>query len=98
LALVQRFGIHDRAAARIGQLVHDLDLKQSRYGVPEAPSVRRLIDGLRQAEPSDHHILEKGIAMIDALHRALAGQLEPVSSRRRMDKKRAASGSRIKSL
>ena len=34
--LAERFGIADPAVAHLGRLVHDLDLKESRYNVPEA--------------------------------------------------------------
>jgi hypothetical protein len=70
--LLRRFGVTDGAAIRIGQLVHDLDLKESRYGVPEAGTIGRLVDGLRQAGRSDHEMLESGIVVIDALHRSFA--------------------------
>jgi hypothetical protein len=70
--LLRRFGVTDGAAIRIGQLVHDLDLKESRYGVPEGPTIGRLVAGLRQAGSSDHEMLEGGIALIEALHRSFA--------------------------
>ena len=37
--LAERFGIVDRAVSQLARLVHDLDLKEHRYNVPEAPAV-----------------------------------------------------------
>jgi len=31
----------------IAQIVHDLDLKETRYAAPEAPAIDRLVDGWR---------------------------------------------------
>ena len=72
--LLRRFGIADPAAHRVGQLVHDLDLKESRYGVEDAETIGRLVEGLREAGSSDGDILESGIRMIEALYRAYLNQ------------------------
>jgi hypothetical protein len=80
--LVQRFGVSDAAALRIGQLVHDLDLKESRYGVADAPTIGRLVEGLRQAAASDAELLEQGITMIEALYRSFTVDAERSPARR----------------
>ncbi|MGE5360317.1 MAG: chromate resistance protein ChrB domain-containing protein, partial [Bacteroidales bacterium] len=75
--LCQRFGIKDPAVTRLGRLVHDLDLKESRYNVPEAAAVGLLIDGLRQTYSRDDELLEHGVVLFEALYRALrAGRLD----------------------
>jgi hypothetical protein len=71
---LRRFGIEDAAAVRIGQVVHDLDLKESMYSVPEAATIGRLVDGLRDSAPSDDALIEDGIRMIEALYRAFLRQ------------------------
>lgn len=68
--LCERFGIADPAVARLGRLVHDLDLKETRYDVPEAAAVGLLIDGLRQAYPRDAELLEHGMVVFEGLYRA----------------------------
>lgn len=65
-----RFGIRDPAVVRIGQIVHDLDLNETRYAPPEAPAVERMIDGLREMYVDDRTLLEQGIVMFDALSRS----------------------------
>jgi hypothetical protein len=80
--LARRFGVADAAAIRIGQLVHDLDLKESRYGLADAPTIGRLVEGLRQAATSDAELLEHGITMIEALYRSFTLETEHPPARR----------------
>jgi hypothetical protein len=68
--LAQRFGLADGATVRIGQIVHDLDMKETRYAAPEAPAVDRLVDGLRQMHADDHVLLQHGIELFDTLARS----------------------------
>ena len=68
--LAQRFSLMDIAVVRIGQIVHDLDMRETRYAPPEAPALGRLVDGLRQLHADDHVLLEQGIAMFEALARS----------------------------
>ena len=68
--LAQRFNIVDLAVARIGQVVHDLDMKERRYAPPEAPAVARMVDGLRKLHPDDEALLQHGMAMFEALARS----------------------------
>ena len=60
--LVRRFGVADPAdAAKIAEIVQsDLDLKETRFGRPEAAAVGRIVEGLRAAGASDPDLLERG--------------------------------------
>ena len=68
--LVERFGLRDATVRRIGQIVHDLDMKESKYAAPEGPAVGRMVDGLRSIHANDHVLLEQGISMFEALARS----------------------------
>lgn len=70
--LSERFGVNDPAVVQVARLVHDLDLKEARYNLPEASTVGRLIDGLREAYPRDEELLEHGIVVFEALYRSFA--------------------------
>jgi hypothetical protein len=74
--LMRRFGINDPAAVYIGQLVHDLDLKETRFNQPDTATIARLVEGLRERGTDDARLLEDGITLIDALYRSLS-QLQP---------------------
>jgi hypothetical protein len=73
--LAKRFGIASPAVEWLGRIVHDLDLKDERYGVPEAAAIGRLVDGLRQLYQDDTALLEHGVTMFEALYRSFAGSL-----------------------
>jgi len=72
--LMRRFGIADRGVAALSRVVHDLDLKEARYGMPECAAVSRVIDGLRIAYSNDHELLEQGIVVMEALYRSFAAE------------------------
>jgi len=70
--LVERFAIIDSAVTALSHLVHDLDLKETRYAMPEGAAVARIVDGLRATYTNDLELLERGMAVIDALYRSFA--------------------------
>jgi hypothetical protein len=66
------FGIQDPAVDRMASIVHDLDLKDGRFGAPEASTIGTLIEGLQLATADDHDLLERGITLFESLYRAFA--------------------------
>ena len=68
--LCARFGIQEPAIARLAQIVHDLDLKDGRYGAPEAATVGTMIEGLQLSHADDEKLLAQGMAFFDSLYRA----------------------------
>jgi hypothetical protein len=44
--ICQQFGIKTPAIVRLGEVIHDLDIKDGRYGHPETEGVRRMLDGI----------------------------------------------------
>ncbi len=66
------FGITDPAVARIAQIVHDLDLKDGRFGAPDAGTVGTLIEGLQLTTAEDDLLLERGVTLFESLYRAFA--------------------------
>lgn len=67
--LSDAFDLRDPAVVRIAAIVHDLDLKDGRFGIPDATVVGTLIEGLQRAHEDDAVLLEQGIALFDALYR-----------------------------
>lgn len=51
----------------IGELVHDLDLKDSRYRRPETSGLSRMIEGLCSRTKADNERLEQGSQVFDSL-------------------------------
>ena len=69
--LAWRFGIHDLTVRRIGEIVHDVDLKDDRFRAPQAPTVAMLVEGLRASVADDAELLQAGISLFEALYQGL---------------------------
>ncbi len=68
--LLHRFAIADAALQAIAEIVHDVDLKDSKFGRQEAAGIARLIDGIAATTPDDEARLAKGEALFDGLFAA----------------------------
>jgi hypothetical protein len=80
--LMHRFGIADAAVTAVSRIVHDLDLKETRYAMPECSAVSRLVDGLRATYPDDRELLEHGMVMMEALYKSFAANATSRKARR----------------
>jgi hypothetical protein len=58
--LLARSGIKDAALTAIGEIVHDIDLKDGKFARAEAGGIAALIDGLARADISDQERVEQG--------------------------------------
>jgi len=70
--LVRRCEVRDPAVGRIAQIVHDVDIKDGKFGRPEARGVEQVIHGLVAATPDDRARLERGFTLFDDLHRSFS--------------------------
>jgi hypothetical protein len=68
--LVLRAGIDDPGARRVAEIVHDIDLKDGRFGHAETSGVERLVAGIVEGHADDRERLERGLALFDDLHRS----------------------------
>jgi hypothetical protein len=64
------FAIQEPAVARIASVVHDLDLKDGRFGAQEAPTIGTVIDGMQLSVSDDDALLAQGMALFESLYRA----------------------------
>ena len=88
--LVSRFGIKDAAVARLAEVVHDLDLKDSKFGALEAGTLGAAIDGLQMSCVDDHKLLEQGMILFEAMYRSFGQQARSPRPRPVARAKRAA--------
>jgi hypothetical protein len=79
--LAARFAVDDPAAAWIGRIVHDLDLREARYQEPETAGVGTVVEGLRRAHPEDRELIERGIAFIESLAQGFHTRTPPAAAR-----------------
>ncbi len=68
--LRDRFAVRDPAVARIAAVVHDLDMKDGKFGRADAPAIGEIIDGMQLACERDDRLLEQGIGLFEALYRS----------------------------
>ncbi len=66
------FAPGDVALARLGEIVHDVDFKDGKYGAPETAGFARVIEGICARHSSDVERLERGAALLDDLYAACA--------------------------
>ncbi|HET9709212.1 MAG TPA: chromate resistance protein ChrB domain-containing protein [Gemmatimonadales bacterium] len=71
--LCRHFALQDRALGVIAELVHDVDCKDDKFGRPETPGFRLIIDGIVRAHDADETRLERGAAILDDLYTQLSG-------------------------
>ena len=64
------FRLDEPALSRIAAIVHDLDLKDGKFGSPECNTVGAMIDGLQLAYQDDEVLLEQGMTLFDSLYRS----------------------------
>jgi hypothetical protein len=69
--LAGRVGLPDKGVRAIAEIVHDLDLKDSKFGRAEAAGVRMMLDGLMARTESDDERIERAMVIFDDLHEAL---------------------------
>jgi len=69
--LCRHFELKDPALAVIGEIVHNIDLKDDKYERPETPGLRIVMDGIASASSDDATRLARGAAMLDDLYAQL---------------------------
>ncbi len=66
--LLRRFALGDRALTRIGEVVHDIDLKDGKFNHPETAGLDHLVAGIAMRHKDDEARLRDGAAALDALY------------------------------
>src|SRR3954452_25091417 len=69
--LVRRTGIADKGVRAIAEIVHDIDLKETKFDHAEGAGVAVMIAGLVSRVRDDAERVERGIEIFDDLHEAL---------------------------
>lgn len=62
------FHIKDKALAALAEIVHDIDIKDSKFGRPEAAGIDAVVRALSDSLNDDHRTLEIGSLFLDALY------------------------------
>jgi hypothetical protein len=66
--LIRRFGIQDKAARKISEMVHDADLDDDKFQRSECIGIDRVLKGWAKESLPDQEILRRGFQCFDALY------------------------------
>ena len=70
--LLQRFGLdQDEALQAIGEMVHDVDVKDEKFGRDETAGFARLIAGIVKRNPRDPARIERGTELLNDLYESM---------------------------
>lgn len=69
--LIARMKLKDRALRPLAEIIHDIDIKDGKFGRPEASGVALMIEAITSSSKSDLERLERGSKLFDDLHAAL---------------------------
>jgi hypothetical protein len=72
--LLERAALEEPALHAIAEMVHDIDLKDGKFGREETPGIAGLIGGIVLAHQDDEERIARGAAMLDDLYRHLRGR------------------------
>jgi hypothetical protein len=67
--LVHRFELAERGLGPLAEVIHDIDLKDGRFGRPEAAGVALQVDGIAAGTDDDEERIRQASPMLDALMR-----------------------------
>ena len=65
--LVRRFGIKDAGATFVAEVIHDIDVKDGKFGQAATPGFAKILEGLRAVERDDRRRLEQSLPLFDWL-------------------------------
>jgi hypothetical protein len=65
--MIRRFGLDQKLYASISEIVHDIDLKDEKFGRPETAGIKTLFSAIVTVHPADEERIEIGGKILDDL-------------------------------
>ena len=66
--MIEAFRLRDSALNEIAEIIHDVDLKDHKFGRPEGTGLDLVIRSLGDSIGDDHKLLETGSSILDGLY------------------------------
>ena len=63
--MIDRFGLDSKGLISIAEIIHDIDLKDDKYGRQEAAGLNILFSGLFMAHSTDEKRIMRGAIILD---------------------------------
>jgi hypothetical protein len=79
--MISAFGLEDPAMKAVGEIVHEIDLRDGRYVRPEVPGVEAILRGWVSRSDADREA--HGIAVFDGIYEGFSRSLSRSDSRKR---------------
>lgn len=70
--LCKQFAILDRKVKRIGQIIHDADLGDEKFGRMEGEGLDKVLNGWAKQDLPNDELLQRGMELIEGLYESLA--------------------------
>ncbi len=84
--LLDRFGLDEPGLVPLAEIVHDIDLKDSKFGRPETQGIATVVNAIAMAHREDQERLERGAAVFNDLYeyfkRKQTGRERPIRTGR----------------
>lgn len=74
--LVDFFGLEAHPINVISEIVHDIDLKDKKYGRPEMNGVLAIFSGMAASQSDDQIRFKRGFTILDELYASLGGKIK----------------------
>jgi hypothetical protein len=66
--LLDRFNIDDGSLRRIAEIIHDIDLKDSKFARPETPGIALIVNAICTKHKEDSERIDRGTILLDDLY------------------------------
>ena len=81
--MVRAFGLEDPSLQPMGEIIHEIDLRDGRYGHPETAGIEAVLRGWLLARLSDPELEAHGVALFEGLYADLARRTRQPPPKRR---------------
>jgi len=81
--LLDRAGIDDPALRQIGEIIHDIDIKDGKFDRPEAAGIAQLAAGIAMAHDDDEARLQRSAVVFEDLLTYFRRQRRPAKAQRK---------------
>jgi hypothetical protein len=74
--LAERCDLREPALGAVAEIVHDLDLKDAKFGRPETAGVAAMLEGLALRHQDDQQRMKEGLVLFDSLYARLRTEVQ----------------------